>query len=224
MGLFQLQVPGSRTQSEQIFEQAGQQRQDQQFMQVSKPAFALATTQQFRQVFANEPSVIQSNLQRNRQDTIVTMGVISGQKQQQFITQAMAVRSIPKFETSQQSRSRQSYITDEMQRTAREPVTTIVPKFDITQSPRRDAATRITTDIVPALKITTEIIETPPIPPIIPGIGLPGGGGGSSYGQQPSERLWTFTNPVGADRLTREAGRKFKPMNMKIKKFKMPRF
>jgi hypothetical protein len=64
-----------------------------------------------------------------------------------------------------------------------------------------------------------------PVPPPLLGGGTPfGGGGGSSYEQQPSERLWTFTNPVGADRLTREAGRKFKPMNMKIKKFKMPRF
>lgn len=91
--------------------------------------------------------------------------------------------------------------------------------------------TDITPDITPVTTpdIITDITRTlPPIPPVIlGGIGLPASGSsGGGYSPEPRIVTWTFSNPVGAELLIADRGKKLKPMKgMGIKKFKpMPKF
>jgi hypothetical protein len=120
----------------------------------------------------------------------------------------------------------------------------IVPDIRSKSSTKTVPTIDIDTDIFPAPTIEprpdteTKTQPTPDIPPpkppyptevVIPPLafGLPSSGSsGGGYSPEPRIVTWTFSNPVGAERLIADRGKKLKPMKgIGIKKFKpMPKF
>jgi hypothetical protein len=128
---------------------------------------------------------------------------------------------IPAIDITRDAFTDQTPIIDQLNRQRIITDQDIIPRID----------TQITPDIVPVT--TPDVIPditrgAPPIPPVIlGGIGLPSSGSsGGGHSPEPRITTWVFSNPVGAERLIADRGKKMKPMKgMGIKKFKpMPKF
>jgi hypothetical protein len=132
------------------------------------------------------------------------------------------------------------------------PYQDFIPAVDITQEPFTDQTLKtgqitdkgfmqkqrliqnpdivITPEIEPTIIRRPDITTTaPPIEtifPVLPGIpGLPSSGGsGGGYSYEPRIVTWTFSNPVGAERLIADRGKKLKPMKTMKFGMKMPKY
>ena len=204
----------------------------------------------YRQTYARNPTserthaVMQDMMQPQRQDDATatfpsTFSAMSGDLPEpsisnkplrdQFITPDSIQSNkdkrkqgiIPAIDIARDTFTDQTPIIDQLNRQRIITDQDIIPRID----------TQITPDIIPVT--TPDIIpditrNLPPIPPVIlGGIGLPSSGSsGGGYSPEPRIVTWTFSNPVGAERLIADRGKKLKPMkSMGIKKFKpMPKF
>jgi len=174
-GLFQIQVPRTKVQTEEIFgETATRQRQQQSFIQTITPAFAVAPTT--RQIFATETLLVQEQ-QARRKITPVMMSydVLSGQRQRTVQQQAVGLEFSTTVRRAQESQRRQDYITGIDTGVRLRQDTSILPRV----------STLIDTGV--AYRQRTDLITTPRITQIpritttmIPGglSNIPGSGGG----------------------------------------------